>query len=86
MIRVLLPGGGYEDFAEADGFTVQRRDAALPYSLVIWKVDPDHKSHTLLGVFPSGGWLGFRPSDLGPGIQDPMGFRPANEPPPTFGD
>ncbi len=24
----------------------------------VWKVDPKHKTHQLLAMFPAGGWLG----------------------------
>lgn len=84
MIKVLLPGGFYEDFPDADGYTVQPATADLHRALLIWKIDPAHKSHELLGVFPSGGWVGFRPTGLGPGLRSAMGFRPADSPPPEF--
>jgi hypothetical protein len=78
LIKVLLPGGGFEDFPDADGYTVMPPSSPLPFALVVWKVDREHNTHEVMGMFAQAGWLGFRTSDLGPGVHSTMGFKPAD--------
>jgi hypothetical protein len=61
VIRVYTPTG-IHTLEEADGYSIGRVpvNTILPdrnTPLRLWKIDPGHKEHKLIALFP-GGWLG----------------------------
>jgi hypothetical protein len=70
-VRVFILGGGWSDFPDANGFTIEDSGA-----LWLWDFDLDARQpRRRLAIFPRGGWLGLSSSEGAVGLDRELDAR-----------